>query len=820
MNQSASNPDRGLADSNRLKNLTQATKLYETLLSTTNDFAYIFDPQGRFLYANASLLKVYAKTLDQVVGKSFHDLGYPDWHAEMHLREIRDIVQNKQVFRGEIPFTGESGIFGVYDYIFQPVLDSSGNVEFIVGTTRDVTARKQAEEKLESALRQKGESELRYRFLADSIPQIAWTAKPDGNLDYYNQRWFDYAGTNFETMERVGWTYYVHPDDLPNAGQIWQRALDTGCDYEVEFRLIRASDRTYRWHLVRAFPMKDEKGEVVQWVGTCTDIHDQRQLTQQLAETAAKFSSLFDQSSFFAGILDPDGTLLEANGLSLEGCGYRAADVIGKPFWECGWWQGSKAVQDKIRSGVRQAANGTPFNETLNYYLADGTERAVDFSLNPIRNAEGKVIFVSPAGIDATERHRAHAQAEFLARLTQKLSAVSSSAELNQIATREIGQFLKAHRCYFFDAYPDIHHARVLTDWCRDAEPSLVGAYTLSEFGAPEWWAAVRTGPVSVDDIRSHELTKTFLPNYQALKIAAYSLSPFIHEGQWKACISVTSDVPRTWSADEKVLLENVIARVWPLLERAQIEEDLERLVGERTASLQEAMSQMEEFSYSVSHDLRAPLRAMQGYASALLEDYAETIDEAGREYLRHIVSAGNRMDRLTRDVLVYSKIPRTAFKVNSIDLDKLVSDIVRHNLPDKTKEAVVMIEKPLLSVLGNESFLAQSVSNLIDNAVKFASKERPLRIRVWTDRHEEQVRLWVEDNGIGILPEHHARVWGMFERIHPQHMYEGTGIGLAIVRKTVERMNGTMGVESDGVTGSKFWIQLPEATTVTNHET
>jgi PAS domain S-box-containing protein len=690
-------PAPEMTDVVHLRELERITSLYETLLSTTSDFAYIFDPQGRFVYANASLLKIYARTLDQVVGKTFHELGYPTWHADMHMREIQGIVQNKQSFRGEIPFTGNSGIYGVYDYIFQPVLDASGNVEFIVGTTRDVTARKQA---------------------------------------------------------------------------------------------------------------------------------------------------------------------------------------------------------------------------------------------------EGK-------------HHRSQSQAEFLSHLTQKLSTVSDSTELNQIAVRAIGEYLKVHRCYFFNAYPDIHHARTWPDWCNEEGQGLEGIYALAQYGTPEWWAAVRTGPVSVDDIRTHALTKDFLPNYQALKIASYSLCPFIHEGQWKACISVTSDVPRIWTADEKSLLENAAARVWPLLERAQIEEtlrkseealsriaavveysedaiisksldgiimswnagaqrifgytadeiigksilalippelhkeepgiierlkkglriehyetirvakggrkvaisltvspikdksgkiigaskiarditeekrrqetqresearfriELERLVGERTASLQEAVSQMEEFSYSVSHDLRAPLRAMQGYASALLEDYQGKLDDQGQEYLRHIASAGQRMDRLTRDVLVYSKIPRTAFQTHAVDLNMLVSDIVRQNLPDQSKTTSVTIEKPLLPVLGNDSFLAQSISNLIDNAVKFASKNRPLQIHIRTEPHQNQVRLVVEDNGIGILPEHQSRVWGMFERIHPQHLYEGTGIGLAIVRKTVERMNGTMGVVSDGATGSTFWIELPGVT-------
>jgi PAS domain S-box-containing protein len=113
----------------------------KTILATTDDFAYIFDPEGRFLYANAALLKVWAKTLDQVIGKTCHDLGYPTWHADMHMREIREIVQTRKPIRGEVPFTGDSGISGIYDYIFKPVLRDTGEVAIIVGTTRNITDR-------------------------------------------------------------------------------------------------------------------------------------------------------------------------------------------------------------------------------------------------------------------------------------------------------------------------------------------------------------------------------------------------------------------------------------------------------------------------------------------------------------------------------------------------------------------------------------------------------------------------------------------------------------------------------------------------------
>jgi PAS domain S-box-containing protein len=545
---------------------------------------------------------------------------------------------------------------------------------------------------------------------------------------------------------------------------------------------------------------------------------------------------------------------------------------------------------------------------------------------------------------------QAHVQSEFFAQLTQKLSVVSGSAKLNAIATSEIGRFLKAHRCYFFDAYPDIHHARVLTDWCRDAEPSIVGVYTLSEFGVPEWWAAVRNGPVSVDDIRVHELTKNFVPKYEALKIAAYSLSPFIHEGQWKACISVTSDQPRVWTAEEKTLLENVVARVWPLLERAQIEEalrrneealsriaavvessddaivtkslegiilswnagaerifgykpseiigksiltlippelqaeepriierlkkgerikhyetirvgktgqrldisltispvkdrlgniiaaskiardvteekrrqqalresearfrsELERQVEERTASLQEALSQMEAFSYSISHDMRAPLRSMIHYAEMLKEDCAPKLDAPEVEYLNRISNAGQRMDQLIQDVLVYSRLNREEIVLRPIDADALLREIV-HSYPNLQPELVtITIKHKLPAVTANEALLTQCFSNLLENGAKFVAQDTKPQIEVWSEETDGKVKLFFKDNGIGIALHQLERIFEIFQRVGRDT--KGTGIGLAIVRRAIEKMRGRVGVQSDLGHGSLFWLELNSA--------
>jgi PAS domain S-box-containing protein len=370
---------------------------------------------------------------------------------------------------------------------------------------------------LRRALKAKSESEKRYRFLADKVPQIVWTAKPDGNLDYYNQRWFDYAGTNFQQMEELGWTFFVHPDDLPNAARVWQHALETGNDYEVEFRLKRASDANYRWHLVRAFPMKGEDGDVIQWVGTCTDIDDQ----------------------------------LKANEL-------------------------------------------------------------------------------------------------------------------------------------------------------------------------------------------------------------------------------------------------------------------LEKTVAERTTKLQDLVAELEAYSYSVSHDLRSPLRAIMGFSQIIQEDHGSHLDPEGKRYLERINLAGKRMDELITDVLTYSQVSRTELALLSLSPYEVIREVVETYPHLNASKIDLNIQGDLPLVLANKAALSQCVSNLIGNAAKFVAPGVKPRVEVSAEKLPGFVRLWFKDNGIGMEPKNLSMVFEIFQRVDQSR--EGSGIGLAIVKKAVERMGGKAGVESDLGKGSAFWIELPAA--------
>ncbi len=286
----------------------------------------------------------------------------------------------------------------------------------------------------------------------------------------------------------------------------------------------------------------------------------------------------------------------------------------------------------------------------------------------------------------------------------------------------------------------------------------------------------------------------------------------------------------------------------------------LEQRVELRTNQLQAANEELEGFTYTVAHDLRAPLRGMQGLAEALLEDYGELLDELGQEYAQQIVNSGQQLEDLIEDLLAYSRLSRTDLSLQVVELQSAVAEAIAMVQADaKSNGARISVRSPLFAVIANRVTLVQVIANLLANAIKFVAGATP-QVQIWaeeieipqerdTDKQTARewdsgtyrqwdasqlpiasgqlpvsvseaiepkaneddriIRLWVEDNGIGIAPEHQKRIFRVFERLHGIESYPGTGIGLAIVQKAVDRMGGQVGVESQLGHGSRFWIEL-----------
>ncbi len=277
-------------------------------------------------------------------------------------------------------------------------------------------------------------------------------------------------------------------------------------------------------------------------------------------------------------------------------------------------------------------------------------------------------------------------------------------------------------------------------------------------------------------------------------------------DGKVVAGVAVTVDV------SERKRVQDALERAHAQL--ADKASQLEALVEQRTAKLTETIGDLEAFSYSIAHDMRAPLRSLQGFSDILLTEYTDKLDLEGREFLNRIVKSAARMDRLIQDVLNYSRVIRGEFPLTPIDVVPLIEGILESYPMFTSDKADIFIEAPLPYVQGNEGMLTQVFANLIGNAVKFVAPGVRPRLRIWAEEGPNVVKIYMEDNGIGIAPDQFEKIFAMFQQV--SRAFEGTGIGLAIVKKAVERMGGKVGVKSVPGQGSIFWIELKPSVNLT----
>lgn len=271
-------------------------------------------------------------------------------------------------------------------------------------------------------------------------------------------------------------------------------------------------------------------------------------------------------------------------------------------------------------------------------------------------------------------------------------------------------------------------------------------------------------------------------------------------------------------------LIENITVRKNAEITLQRLSENLEGRVQERTVQfettnqelsvtnqkLEVANRDLEEFASTVSHDLQSPLRVIQGFSQILINEYANQLSAPVRDYVERILKAADRGRILIQDLLDYGRLSRNELSLQRIDLDSVVTEAL-YQLEETIQQtqAQVQVEHPLGWVQGEYRVLLQVLINLLGNALKFMPPDRQPQIHIWSEEQTEQTRLWVEDNGIGIPNEKLDDIFDIFERLHTDETYPGTGVGLAIVRKGIERMNGRVGAESKTDTGSRFWLEL-----------
>jgi PAS domain S-box-containing protein len=397
--------------------LRESEQRFRALMTATSEVLYRMSPdwrEMRQLHSRGFLADTEEPNRDWL-----QEYIHPDDQPQV-LAVIEEAIREKKVFHFEHRVRRVDGTLGWTFSRAVPLLDHEGEIVEWFGVASDITERKQAEE----AIR---ESEARFRELADAMPQLVWMARPDGTVDYYNRRYQEFGGISPDG-DQWEWAPVLHPDDVEPTVYAWQHAVETGTVYEIEHR-VRMADGSYRWHLSRGTPVRDDQGHVIRWYGTATDIHATKQAEEAIRESEARFRDLAESMPQLIWIADPDGTVTyynrryqEFTGITLEGDDWKWAPALHPDDVErtVRAWQRAVETGDLYEIEQRvQRADGT-----YHWYLSRGT---------PIRNAQGRIIQWYGTSTDIDDLKRAE---EALRELNETLDqrVQERTAELEAVA--------------------------------------------------------------------------------------------------------------------------------------------------------------------------------------------------------------------------------------------------------------------------------------------------------------------------------------------------------------------------------------------------
>ncbi|HEX4594977.1 MAG TPA: ATP-binding protein [Bryobacteraceae bacterium] len=712
-------------------------------------------------------------------------------------------------------------------------------------------------------------SEQRFRIMANSAPVMIWMTGPDKGCRWLNEPWLKFTGRTMEQGLGNGWAESVHPQDLPSCVTTFEQSFDARQQFSMELRL-RRHDGEWRWVLSHCIPHFSEHGEFTGFIGSGIDITDRKEMEQQLQLLVDASGTLLaspNESTVVQTILSVAQSFVAADAYAIwrqssAPEAWSAIETVGLSD------SFARTVPSLI--GNQPGPEPQPFYDVeeapelvsrRDAYRAEGIRSLLSIPLTLHGTRSGSLTFYyrTPHHFTDKEMRLAATLANLGAAalgtsdIYERQKALRAVAEQNAQRTAflaEAGSALASSLDYHLTLTKVAELAApFFADWCgvniidgngvmrrlvlRHAGANMdIARAVQKHFPAsrnPAVRLAIRSRRLQFVDEISDSLLEQHIQRpeqlalIQSLGLRSIICAPLVARGRTLGVLTfATAESERRYTPDDVALAEELAHRVALAVDNVRLFAEVARereLVQKANQTLQNANhllrranDDLEQFAYSASHDLREPLRTVAVYTQLLKRHFGDKVDSKAEIYIGHTVSGARRMETLMNDLLSYVQAARGADEERSVIDSNQVLHTTISNLQTAIQESgasIVSHDLPMLPV--HAVHLQQLLQNLIGNAIKYRSDTAP-KIEISARRSAQEWIFHIKDNGIGIDPQYAKQVFGIFKRLHSSESYSGTGIGLAICQKIVERYGGRIWVESELGKGATFCFTLPVA--------
>jgi PAS domain S-box-containing protein len=611
---------------------------------------------------------------------------------------------------------------------------------------RDITERKQATEAFQ-------ESEARFRALVEASAQFVWSTDAKGAVVEDSPSWRAFTGQSYEEFKGSGWLDYIHPDDHARTAASWRETVTTRAPYSLEYRLRHVSGE-WRWNAVRGAPLEAADGSIKGWIGMNIDITGRKNAERERDRINALLTTILDSSPDVIAAKDPEGRYLALNEATARMIGRPVTELVGRTDRELA---DAKIAEPIMAVDSEVMRTGKIVSTEEQYPDAAGRTRFFHSIKAPLRDGTG-----TRAGVVVVSRD--------VTRQKQIEDALRKSEEEFRTLADNISQF-----AWMTDE-------KGWVSWYNQRWYDYTGT-TLEDMQGWGWREVVH--PEHVDRVLEH-------------------ISHCFETGKvWEDTFPLRGGTGSyRWFLSRALPIRNAEGGIvrWfgtntDITAQLETEQELRR-----------ANADLEQFAYSASHDLQEPLRSVSIYSELLVKRHGAILDGEAREFLEYLKGGASRMEMLVRDLLAYTQVSQLRVPSEEADANAALK-VAISNLANAIAESDAQITSDALPAIRvHRIHLQQIFQNLVGNALKYRGSERPL-VHVEAKQQNGYWQFSVRDNGIGIGPEYKERIFGIFKRLHTNDEYPGTGIGLAICQRIVERYHGRIWVESKPGEGSTFYF-------------